>query len=137
MLAAARQFLGDKYFWGGRSCHGPDCSGLVGVACRTCGLDLPRNADDQWRLSPPRRWRDLLPGDLIFSSAKGRPRDIDHVMFYTGGGRLLEATGESGDVREIPFGKKFGSLPRPDDMKAVFGSKTVYFAGLRPRDRRK
>lgn len=135
-LAAARQFLGDKYFWGGRSCHGPDCSGLVGLACRTCGLDLPRNADDQWRLAPPRRWRDLLPGDLIFSSARGRPCEIDHVMFYTGGGRLLEATGESGDVREIPFAKKFGALPRPGAVKAVFGGKTVFFAGLAARDRR-
>jgi hypothetical protein len=136
ILAAARQFLGDKYFWGGRSCHGPDCSGLVGLACRVRGLDLPRNADDQWRLSPPRRWRDLLPGDMIFSSSKGRPRDIDHVMFYTGGGRLLEATRDSGDVREIPFVKKFGALPRPGDTRAVFNGRTVYFAGLRPRDRR-
>lgn len=136
MLSAARQFLGDKYFWGGRSCHGPDCSGLVDLACRTCGLDQPRNADDQWRLSPPRRWRDLLPGDLIFSSARGRPREIDHVMFYTGRGRLLEATGESGDVREIPFAKKFGGLPPAGAVKTVFRGKTVYFAGLRAGGRR-
>ncbi len=136
ILAAARQFLGDRYFWGGRSHHGPDCSGLVSLACRTRGLDLPRNADDQRRLSPSRRWRDLLPGDLIFSSPRGRPREIDHVMFYTGGGRLLEATGESGDVREIPFVKKFGGLPAAGAVKAVFGGKTVYFAGLRPRGRR-
>lgn len=131
ILSAARQFLGDDYFWGGRSHHGPDCSGLVGLACRVNGLDLPRNADDQWRLSPPRRWKDLLPGDLIFSSAPGRPRDIDHVMFYTGGGRLLEATRESGDVREIPFEKKFGARPPGGVVKSVFGGKTVYFAGLR------
>ncbi len=130
VLSAARQFLGDKYFWGGRSHHGPDCSGLVGLACRVSGLDLPRNAEDQWRLSAPRRWRDLLPGDLIFSSAPGKPRDIDHVMFYTGGGRLLEATRESGDVREIPFEKKFGSRPPGGAVKYEFRGRTVYFAGL-------
>ncbi|KAF0124584.1 MAG: hypothetical protein FD189_2303 [Elusimicrobia bacterium] len=131
ILAAARQFLGDKYFWGGRSCHGPDCSGLVGVACRAHGLDLPRNADDQWRLAPPLRWRDLKPGDLVFSSKPGKPREIDHVMFYSGGGRLLEATGESGDVREIPFEKKFGAVPPRDAKKTILKGKTVYFAGLK------
>ncbi|MDT8287708.1 MAG: Sua5/YciO/YrdC/YwlC family protein, partial [Elusimicrobiales bacterium] len=130
ILAAARQFVGDKYLWGGRSCHGPDCSGLVGVACRVRGLDLPRNADDQWRLSPPARWRDLRPGDLVFSSRPGKPRDIDHVMFYSGGGRLLEATGESGDVRELPFREKFGALPAPSARKTVSGGKTVYFGRL-------
>lgn len=137
ILATARQFLGDGYFWGGRSGHGPDCSGLVGIACRTHGLDLPRNADDQWRLSPPRRWSDLRPGDLIFSSKPGRPREIDHVMFYTGGGRLLEATGESGNVREIPFRQKFGALPPRGAVKAVFNGKTVYFARLTARDRKR
>lgn len=131
ILAAARRFLGDKYFWGGRSHHGPDCSGLVGLACRVRGLDLPRNAADQWRTAPPALWRDLLPADLIFSSAPGKPRRIDHVMLYTGGGRLLEATRESGDVRELAFEKKFSAAPpRAARQLVLKDRRTVYFAKL-------
>jgi cell wall-associated NlpC family hydrolase len=51
-LTAARQFLGDRYYWGGRSGHrkkglvpsGVDCSGLVNVSFRAVGVNAPRDA---------------------------------------------------------------------------------------------
>ena len=51
----------------------------------------------------------LKPGDLIFSSDAARPAAINHVMIYSGGGMLIEATQDSGDVREVTFAEKFGA----------------------------
>lgn len=109
ILGTARQFLGDKYYWGGRSGYGTDCSGLVSVAYRVWGLDLPRNAGDQYSASSPVNPGELLPGDLIFSGKAGRPSAIDHVMLYSGSGALIEATRDTGTVREVAFGEKFGA----------------------------
>ncbi|HOW89748.1 MAG TPA: C39 family peptidase [Elusimicrobiales bacterium] len=108
ILATARQFLGDKYYWGGRSGYGTDCSGLVNLSYRVWGMDLPRNASDQYVHAGPLRGR-MRPADLIFSTAKSDPARINHVMLYSGGEKLIEATQESGSVREVTFRKKFGA----------------------------
>ncbi len=109
VLDAARVFLGDKYYWGGRSAWGVDCSGLVNLSFRAWGVDLPRNAGDQFAAARTVAPAALKPGDLIFSSDAARPAAINHVMIYSGGGMLIEATQDSGDVREVTFAEKFGA----------------------------
>jgi cell wall-associated NlpC family hydrolase len=46
-IAMARRFLDLPYIWGGRSCDGVDCSGLIQMAAMGCGLDCPRDSDMQ------------------------------------------------------------------------------------------
>lgn len=123
----ARLFLGDKYYWGGRSAWGVDCSGLVNLAFRARGVDLPRNAGDQFYASRRIARKELLPGDLIFSSDASEPMDITHVMIYSGRGRLIEATGDSNSVREVSFGEKFGVPFRAAENAMVAGGKKVFF----------
>ncbi|HBA61181.1 MAG TPA: hypothetical protein DCZ92_10275 [Elusimicrobia bacterium] len=108
LLDAARLFLGDKYYWGGRSAWGVDCSGLVSLAYRVWGIDVPRNAHDQFHAARRIRKAGLKPADLLFTTDSKKPDYIGHVMLYAGGGRLIEATQDSGDVREVTFTKKFG-----------------------------
>lgn len=127
VLASAREFLGDKYYWGGRSAWGVDCSGLVNIAHRAWGVDLPRNAGDQLAVSRPVQPAALRPGDLIFSAKASRPKAIDHVMLYAGRGRLIEATMESGSVREITFEEKFGVPLGRVRNGSTAGTKVVYF----------
>ena len=59
-----------------------DCSGLVNLAYRAAGLDIPRDAHEQFLRAKP--VNALQPGDLIFLSERQNPKRIVHVMLYEG-----------------------------------------------------
>ncbi|NBT50244.1 MAG: NLP/P60 hydrolase [Marivivens sp.] len=46
-IAIAARLLGTPYLWGGNSADGIDCSGLVQMAHRLCGLPCPADSDQQ------------------------------------------------------------------------------------------
>ncbi|MBI4056196.1 MAG: C39 family peptidase [Elusimicrobia bacterium] len=133
VLEMARLFLGDAYFWGGRTAAedpglgGVDCSGLVSLAYRVIGVDVPRNAQDQYRKSRHLKREELKDGDLLFLSEKNSPNKINHVMIYSGKGRIIEASGELNQVREISaeqkFKKPFDQLQSGD----ILERRTLYF----------
>ncbi|MBI4055671.1 MAG: C40 family peptidase [Elusimicrobia bacterium] len=112
ILRTARLFLGEKYFWGGRSVgHHPqasvDCSGLVSLSFRVAGMEVPRNAHDQYLRSRRLHRKKLRPGDLLFLTYKNS-KHILHVMIYSGEGRIIEASGDEDMVREVSLREKFG-----------------------------
>ena len=127
VIRTARLFLGDKYYWGGRSAWGIDCSGLVNLAYRAWGVDLPRNAAAQCAVARRLNRAGLKPGDLVFTADAARPGFISHVMLYTGGGRLLEATRDTNTVREVSFLKKFGAAFSRVNPGAPVNGKKVFF----------
>ncbi|MEI7480857.1 MAG: C39 family peptidase [Elusimicrobiota bacterium] len=127
ILGTARQFLGDKYYWGGRSGYGIDCSGLVNIAYRVWGFDLPRNARDQQNFGRPAARKELRPADLIFSTERNNHNNINHVMLYSGGGRIIEATQDTGSVREVTFKDKFGLDLSEINNGQVVNGKKIYF----------
>ncbi|MCG2725433.1 MAG: NlpC/P60 family protein [Elusimicrobia bacterium] len=130
LLKVARQFLGDKYCWGGRSGFETDCSGLVNLSYRVLGINLPRNARDQFLFAKAVNKENLKPADLIFSTRTKHPKDIDHVMIYSGKGKLIEATRETNSVREISFKEKFGkNLSDIKNGQLINGSK-IYFRAV-------
>ena len=83
VLAAASQFLGLRYLWGGTSGWGLDCSGLVHLTLRSLGALLPRDAHDQADCAAvePVPLDDVRPGDLYFFARPGRR--VYHVGFVT------------------------------------------------------
>ncbi|WP_170291548.1 C40 family peptidase [Heliobacterium mobile] len=98
VLQTAAQFLGTPYLWGGMSCHGIDCSALVFMTYRLQGIELPRDAQDQWEaLEPVEEEKDLKPGDLIFFSSN--QTSADHVGLVGQGGQFIHAASSLGSVQ--------------------------------------
>lgn len=97
-VAVARGFLGAPYLWGGNSRAGIDCSGLVQVARRACGLACPADSDLQRIMPgvdvPP---GEEAPGDLIFW--KG------HVAMVSAPGRIVHANAHHMAVVEEPLSR--------------------------------
>ncbi len=46
-VSVAERFLHTPYYWGGKTVHGLDCSGLVQVSLHAVGVDCPRDSDMQ------------------------------------------------------------------------------------------
>lgn len=91
-LAMARRFLGAPYTWGGTTPWGFDCSGLVWRVLERHGALLMRNSSEMCFRDPqlvPVRFDELAPGDLVFF---GTEEKIDHVGFWAGDGKVLQAT---------------------------------------------
>ncbi|PIQ83852.1 MAG: hypothetical protein COV75_05170 [Candidatus Omnitrophica bacterium CG11_big_fil_rev_8_21_14_0_20_63_9] len=134
IVHAAEQFIGDPYFWGGRSPHsrietdritGVDCSGLVNLSYRAAGITIPRDAHEQWMRARP--VKTLEPADLIFLSERDNPRRIVHVMLFAGSGEVIEAPGTGERVRRIALMQRLGQPLTDVHPGAVINGQTVYF----------
>ncbi|MBM6401459.1 transglycosylase SLT domain-containing protein [Phycicoccus sonneratiae] len=96
-VAAASQYLGVPYVWGGTDPRtGLDCSGLVQRAYADVGVSLPRVAADQARM-----------GTAVPSLAQAQPGDIlafnspvTHIAIYVGNGKMIAAP-KAGDVVKV------------------------------------
>lgn len=106
VLRNAGLLLGDPYVWGGRSPSGIDCSGLVNLAYRAAGVDIPRDAHEQFLRAKP--VSAVQPGDLIFLSERGNPQRIVHVMLYAGEGAVIEGPGTGLAVRRLAVTERLG-----------------------------
>ena len=108
VLEQARSFLDRPYNIGGKnSATGIDCSGLVIMAYRSVGLNLARDAKQQYlsgNLILPCVAEALQPGDaLFFMNETGQ---VDHTALYLGGGKIIHATGKQVKIQSMDPGAK-------------------------------
>lgn len=143
IIKTAELFLGTSYYWGGRSgvqpeiSVGVDCSGLVHLAYRIHGIDVPRDSHEQRLRARAISPRELKPGDLVFLTEPGEPDRVSHVMIYTGGDSVIESRKSSGRVLRSSFVERFGkkvheiapgemvmdlSFPKPKTRHIYFGT---------------
>lgn len=93
LLIAAQKLMGVPYLWGGRSPFGIDCSGLIQIAFKMVGIQMPRDAWQQ--AEHPGEFIDLIDeaqvGDVaFFDNEEGF---IKHVGILTGEGSIIHASG--------------------------------------------
>ncbi|MAI22720.1 MAG: hypothetical protein CL828_01570 [Crocinitomicaceae bacterium] len=91
-VEAAQQFLGAPYLWGGKTSAGVDCSGLVQVAWKLMGQDVPRDASQQLEVGDPVSWGEQKRGDVVFF--QNIMHRVVHVGVLLDSTNILHAAGE-------------------------------------------
>lgn len=99
-IAAARQYLGVPYVWGGESGSGLDCSGLTKIAWEAAGVSLPHDSRQQYGQGTQVPVDQAQPGDLLFWSDDGSQPSIYHVAMFLGDDQMIEAPTFGQTVRE-------------------------------------
>ncbi len=103
----ARLFLGAPYLWGGCSAPLPntvasvDCSGLIHLLYRAQGIQLPRNAHEQYLFGTE---ADLAPGNPIYLSKDGKR--YNHVILPIDEKSCIESPETGKRVRLLNWGKE-------------------------------
>lgn len=109
-VAAALDWIGAPYLWGGRDGFGVDCSGLVQQALAAAGIAAPRDSDLQ-RARLGRPVDAPAHGDLAFW--KG------HVGVYLEGERLLHANAHHMAVVVEPWAEATARMGPPEALKRL------------------
>jgi peptidoglycan DL-endopeptidase CwlO len=104
VITFAEHQLGKPYLWGGTGPDAFDCSGLVMMAYRAAGIDIPRTSQQQWVWGPRVSPSQVQPGDLVFfAGSDGTPTSPGHVGLVIGGGLMIEAYGTGFPIRIAPY----------------------------------
>jgi peptidoglycan DL-endopeptidase CwlO len=106
-VSFAEAQLGKPYQWGGTGPDSFDCSGLVMMAYRAAGVDIPRTSQQQWSWGPRVPAGQVEPGDLaFFAGADGTPTAPGHVGLVIGSGMMIEAYAIGFPIRIAPYGAR-------------------------------
>jgi peptidoglycan DL-endopeptidase CwlO len=127
-IAYAEAQIGKPYVWGGTGPDGYDCSGLVMMAYRAAGIDIPRTSQQQWAWGPKIQPGAEEPGDLVFfAGSDGTPTDPGHVGLVIGKNRMVEAYATGFPIRISSFGT---SNSAPGDGTVVGFTRPWAHAGV-------
>ncbi|WP_034991268.1 C40 family peptidase [Beijerinckia mobilis] len=118
-VSVAERLLHTPYLWGGKSCLGIDCSGLVQLALAQAGIAAPRDTDLQMAaLGTPLPLGDdpsadlptLQRGDLLFWKGHvGIMRD-EATLLHANGHHMLVASEPLAEARARILEKSFGPI---------------------------
>jgi len=106
-VSYAEAQLGKPYLFGGTGPAAFDCSGLVMMAYRAAGVNIPRTSQEQWASGPRVPVSQVEPGDLVFfAGADGTPAAPGHVGLVIGSGMMVEAYATGFPIRVAPYGNR-------------------------------
>ena len=109
------KLIGTPYLWGGKSGFGFDCSGFVQNLFSTFGVNLPRDAHQQYEVLNAIDPESAKPGDLVFFKTDGK---ISHVGIYKHIKQFIHCSGcvkinslvPDDELYENWIGEKFDSI---------------------------
>lgn len=116
LLEFLEEWYGTPYRFGGTTKSGVDCSAFTGFLLSSVyGISLPRNSRQQFSFVKKIRRSELLEGDLVFFSNRGR---ISHVGVYMGNNKFAHASTSSGvmisDLDETYFSRRYAGAGRAE-----------------------
>jgi peptidoglycan DL-endopeptidase CwlO len=118
-ISFARAQIGKPYLWGGTGPDAFDCSGLMMIAYRAAGVNIPRTSEDQWTWGPRVAPGHEEPGDLVFfAGSDGTTTSPGHVGLVIGHNQMLEAYATGFPIRISSFGTS--SSPQGDQTVVGF-----------------
>ncbi len=94
VIDTAKNCIGVPYVFGGTNTDGFDCSGFLKYVFAENGFDIPRLADEQYRLGEGLAVNQLVPGDLIFFTTY--EEGASHCGLYLGDGKFIHAASSKG-----------------------------------------
>ena len=101
IVAYAKQFLGNKYVYGGTSLTtGADCSGFTQAIFAHFGITTGRTSRDQAQNVRTIAISSVQPGDLLFY---GSGSNITHVAIYIGDGKVIHSSNQRTGVIISPY----------------------------------
>ncbi len=104
-VSYAEAQLGKPYLWGGTGPDAFDCSGLMLMAYRSAGVDIPRTSQAQYAGLPHVPADQVVPGDLVFfAGSDGTPAAPGHVGLVIGKNTMIEAYATGTPIRVSTFG---------------------------------
>jgi peptidoglycan DL-endopeptidase CwlO len=128
IISYAQAQIGKPYLWGGTGPDAFDCSGLVMMAYRAAGIDIPRTSQQQWVWGPQVPASQVEPGDLVFfAGADGTPTSPGHVGLVIGNGTMIEAYATGFPIRVSHFGSPAAA---PGDETVVGFTRPWAHAGV-------
>ena len=106
-IVVAEQFLNTPYYWGGKSVHGIDCSGLVQISLQACDHLSPRDSGEQEKELgiAINDHNNLRSGDLVFWPG--------HVGIMQSPTQLIHANGYFMQVTSDPLAEVIQRSDKP------------------------
>lgn len=97
LISYAVKYRGTPYQFGGTTTKGFDCSGYTSfVFHNAAGIDLPRSADQQYKVGKAVKRSNLQPGDLVFFETY--TKGVSHSGIYIGNNKFISATSSRGVI---------------------------------------
>ena len=94
IVATGKKYIGVPYVFGGTTPNGFDCSGFLQYVFKQHGFNIPRLADEQYKLGKAAKTSQLEPGDLVFFSTY--EPGASHCGIYVGNGNFMHASSSKG-----------------------------------------
>ncbi|SFR99429.1 C40 family peptidase [Anaeromicropila populeti] len=97
MVQFAKQYLGNRYVYGGTSLTGGiDCSGFMMRIYQNFGYSIPRTSAAQSSYARTISASEAKPGDLFFYGNGSR---VSHVAMYIGNGQVIHASNPKSGIK--------------------------------------
>lgn len=94
LISNAKTHLGVPYVWGGKTHKGFDCSGFSQTVFKETGIDIPRTAEEQFKMGTAVNKEELQKGDLIFfETIRKGP---SHLGIYIGDKKFIHSSSSKG-----------------------------------------